>query len=115
MRKIAYLLLLIIVSVLLIGAGRMYPSMIGATVPAGGSSFNVTPTSTNYIFAFSADQSVSVISMRITPTNQDPEYKKWCYNTRSCEITDYNYDTSQDYIIYAGASGVGGYLLWEPN
>ena len=112
MKKIAHLLLLIITPLLLVGAGAMYPSTLGTRTLG---SHYVSPNVSNYSFALYTDVPASVIALRITPLNNDPEIKKWCFDTRLCSIDDYVYDTSQDYILYAGANGVGGYLFWEPN
>ncbi|WP_020402513.1 hypothetical protein [Gracilimonas tropica] len=95
-----------------------YPSMIGTNVDAPGESFYVSPMSEGYMFSFDTyGVQAETISLRVTPLNGDPEIKTYCFYETSCtmDLSNYDFDTSSDYIIWAGATGTSGYLFFEPN
>lgn len=113
-KKINFLLLSGIISFLMLGFANMNPSNVNGSVPAGGQSYIITPSQSSYIFAFSTNSTAQTISLRVTPTNGDPEIKKYCFYTKNCQmnLSGYSFDTSSDYYIYAGAN-VAGYILFE--
>lgn len=112
--KINSVFLSVFVSFLLMGFALMYPSNVSGPVSAGGQSYTITPSQADYIFAFSTITQAETISLRVTPTNGDPEIKKFCFYTTSCQmdLSSYNFNTSSNYYIFAGAN-VAGNILFE--
>ncbi|MFY0698868.1 MAG: hypothetical protein JXR11_13500 [Balneola sp.] len=104
-----------LVSVLFLGFAFTYPSNLSQSVNPDGS-FYVTPSQSSYFFSFSSSVQSDVIHLRVTPTNGDPELKEYCFDAKNCslDLSNYSFDTSSDYIIYAGA-GNGGYFIFEEN
>ncbi len=112
-KKISVIFVSLLVAFVFMGFAVLHPSNLGKNVNPNGS-FYVTPSQSKYVFSLSSQTQSSIIALRVTPLNGDPEIKEWCYNSSSCsmDLSSYNFDTSSDYIIFAHADN-GGYFIFE--